>query len=340
MSELFFESVGGKNARQLFSQMTPQALGHGYLFTGPTGIGKKTFARRLAQSLLCASTQPLVGYCKTCASCRMFASNTHPDYTESLGEIKIGKNGEKSGDDLTARGLVRQLALHAYHGTHRIVVLGDVAFATDESANALLKFFEEPPAGVLIMLTTSVPGGIISTIQSRLVEVSFERLAADEIATILEAEGIAPAVARNAAAGSMGSITQARALLVDSTLSLRSIAFAWTAAAMTGKSPELDLNAHGATPSDRRAWMEEFLNAVRIITRDYAVAIVAGGRAPKLAGELATQIASLPKRSAREATALLEAVHDTIRISQTNVSAALVADYLKVALAPASATTR
>jgi hypothetical protein len=318
MSSLVFECVGAATAKQLFSNMSTESLGHGYLFTGAAGIGKKTFARRLAQSILCAEKTPMFGYCKTCASCRMFASKTHPDYTEAIGEIKIGKAGEKSGEEITARGIVKQLALHAYHGSHRIVVLGDAAFATEESANALLKFFEEPPAGVVIILTTSAPGGLLTTIQSRLVEIPFERLDTQTIVTILEADGVTPTLAREAAEGAMGSVTAARAILVVGAVNIRSIAFGWFANALAGKSADLRLEA------------------LRIIARDYAVSIVAGPRAPKLATELAAKISGLPKRGPREATAILDSVHETIKLAQTNVSAALVADYLRVALAPAT----
>jgi len=336
MSSLVFECVGAATAKQLFSNMSTESLGHGYLFTGAAGIGKKTFARRLAQSILCAEKTPMFGYCKTCASCRMFASKTHPDYTEAIGEIKIGKAGEKSGEEITARGIVKQLALHAYHGSHRIVVLGDAAFATEESANALLKFFEEPPAGVVIILTTSAPGGLLTTIQSRLVEIPFERLDTQTIVTILEADGVTPTLAREAAEGAMGSVTAARAILVVGAVNIRSIAFGWFANALAGKSADLRLEDHATTPAERRDWLNEFLEALRIIARDYAVSIVAGPRAPKLATELAAKISGLPKRGPREATAILDSVHETIKLAQTNVSAALVADYLRVALAPAT----
>ena len=39
----------------------------------------------------------------------------------------------------------------------RVLLLGDVDFATREAANALLKFLEEPPKGVVMLLTTPAP---------------------------------------------------------------------------------------------------------------------------------------------------------------------------------------
>ena len=68
-----------------------------------------------------------------------------------------GGGGFRDSEEPTARDLVRQLSLHAYAGGKRVFVLGDADF-TREAANALLKFFEEPPAGVLLIVTTSALG--------------------------------------------------------------------------------------------------------------------------------------------------------------------------------------
>jgi len=55
-------------------------LGSSFLFLGPTGIGKRKFALKLAQTLFCqqnASTQLLP--CGDCPACRQVLADTHPD---------------------------------------------------------------------------------------------------------------------------------------------------------------------------------------------------------------------------------------------------------------------
>ena len=176
-----FEVLGAQGPKQFFSRITKASIAHGYLFTGPHGVGKKTFARRLAQSLLCEMPgQTLLGYDGTCSACRQVEAGTHPDLFESAGALKIGKAEEAlgfhEGAEMTSRDLVRQLSLQSYSGGFRIFVLGDIDFASLEAANALLKFFEDPPAAVLLFLTTPTPGRLIDTIRSRLVEVRFAPL--------------------------------------------------------------------------------------------------------------------------------------------------------------------
>ena len=64
-----FDVIGAAGPRQYFGSLTRETLAHAYLFTGAPGVGKKTFARRLAQSLLC--TTPKAGVLATTAPVRV-----------------------------------------------------------------------------------------------------------------------------------------------------------------------------------------------------------------------------------------------------------------------------
>ena len=68
--------------------------------------------------------------------------------------------GFYESEDLTSRDIVRLLSLQSYVGGMRVLLLGDVDFASPDAANALLKFLEEPPRGVVLLLTTATPGRI------------------------------------------------------------------------------------------------------------------------------------------------------------------------------------
>jgi len=336
-----FDVVGSRAPLAFFSTMDPMRLAHGYLFTGNAGVGKKTFARRFAQSLLCETPKAtLLGYCDTCPGCRLFVAGTHPDFVSAEGAIKIGKDGGSAlhDPDLTARDLVRELSLHGYRSRYRVVLLGDVAFATHEAANALLKFFEEPPQGVVVVLTTNAPGSLLATIRSRFIDIAFAPLPSADVERVLVASGVAPERARVAAEVSLGSIVRARAVLGEEDAGVREASFAWFADAVSGRQPDanfLALDDRSLTGTQKRAAVGELIELARVAARDWAALSIAGDDVPLLAADQRARLAALPPRDPKSLVAVLTAIADAERLSNTNVSAGLVVDYLRMTLSPA-----
>ncbi len=320
-----FDVAGAAGPRQLFEHLAPEALSHGYVFTGPAGIGKKTFALRLAQSLLCVTPKTgLLGYCGRCSGCAQAVSGTHPDLYVADGQVKIGDRDGSGfhGEETTARDLVRQLTMHSYAGGKRVFILGDVEF-TREAANALLKFFEEPPADVLLLLTTTSASRLLPTVRSRLVEVTFAPLSDAEVAGVLEREGIAADVAARVAAAAGGSVTRARGLL-DGEGTTRDAAIAWFFATVAGD--ETDAGGWAT-----RATLADGLDVVKTLTRDW-LALRLAPDAPLLAPDVAHRLETLPQRDVTAIVRSLAALGDAERIAQSNVSPQLVADLAKMAL--------
>jgi hypothetical protein len=320
-----FDVAGAAGPTQLFEHLEPQALSHGYVFTGPAGIGKKTFARRLAQSVLCTTPKAgLLGYCGHCSGCTQVVSGTHPDLYEAEGQVKIGDRDGAGfhGEETSARDLVRQLSMHSYAGGKRVFILGDVEF-TREAANALLKFFEEPPGDVLLLLTTSSASRLLPTVRSRLVEVTFAPLSDAEVAALLEREGIEPDVAARVTLPPAADATRARGLL-DGEGTTRDAAIAWFFAIVTGE--EADANAWAT-----RATLDDGLDVLKTLTRDW-LALRISPDAPLLAPDVAYRLETLPERDPATIVRALAALGDAERIAQSNVSPALIADLAKMAL--------
>ncbi|MBV8749046.1 MAG: DNA polymerase III subunit delta' [Candidatus Eremiobacteraeota bacterium] len=326
-----FDVVGAAGPRAFFEHLTAATLSHGYLFSGPAGVGKKTFARALAHSLLCVTPRrTMLGWCGVCTGCTRFAAGTHPDFYASEGQLKIGDrdgSGFHDGDEATARDLVRQLSLHSYAGGKRVFVLGDADF-TREAANALLKFFEEPPAGVVLIVTTSAVGRVLPTIRSRLVEVTFPLLSEDEIVDVLGRRGIAGDDAQRAASAANGSATRALAFLDEGEGATRDAAVAWFFAAARGD--EADAAGWATRPT-----LEAGLETVKTLARDW-IALGLGGSVPLLARDQRAALEALPAREPAAFARLLAAIGDAERIARTNVSPPLVADLVRIALAPSS----
>ncbi|HKU80795.1 MAG TPA: hypothetical protein VJP76_01400 [Candidatus Tumulicola sp.] len=335
-----FEVIGADGPKRYFGALTKETVAHAYVFSGPAGVGKKTFARRLAQSLLCEGNGPAaLGYDGRCASCAMFAASgetRHPDFVESDGVLRIGEPGTAGfydGDDLTSREIVRLFSMQSYVGGMRVLLLGDVRFASAAAANALLKFLEESPRGVVTVMTTAAPGSIIATIASRAIDVRFSPLSKDDLAAVLQASGYSQAQARRGAALGGGSVGKAIAALDAAEESLRAAVARWFLESAAGSVPE-------------RTWatretLDEGLEIVKSLARDWIVAHDARlGSVEALAEDYAEGVRRLAGPSARRAVELLARLDDAARMAQTNVPPSMVADYVAMALAGAGEPTK
>jgi DNA polymerase-3 subunit delta' len=332
MSELHFDVVGAEGPKRFFSRLTKETIGHGYLFSGPSGVGKKTFARALAQSLLCEAPHPdgVLGYCGACSSCRLIGKEEtrHPDLLESTGMLKIGETESELGfheaEATTSRDLVRQLSLQSYAGGLRVFVLGDVDFAGAPAANALLKFFEEPPAGVVLLLTTSTPARLLSTIRSRLLEIRFSSLRQAEVAQILRDRGFDAENARTGAALSQGSVSRALAALEEDEEQLRAQVANWFLLVVEGGTPEQTWTT--------RDTLDEGLEVIKTLLRDWVALSEGGEKPPLLALDYAKDLKKLPKIKPQRAIDAFVKITEAQRLARTNVGPALVGELVRMAL--------
>ncbi len=340
MTGLHVDVIGADGPSAYFTKLSRETIAHAYLFTGPPGVGKKTFARRLAQSLLCeAPKERAIGYDGTCASCRLFAGSDaarHPDFLEHVGVLKIGDSdaamGFYEGEELTARDLVRQLSMQSYSGGLRVLLLGDIDFATHHAANALLKFFEEPPRGVVLLLTTSTPGRLLSTIRSRLIELRFSALAQSQVREILLRMGYDEEHAQLGASLGQGSVTRAVAALGDDEESLRAKVARWFFTVVSGESPE---NGWAT-----RETLDDGLEILKSLVRDWTALAAAGETAPLVAVDYRDELRELPAIGAVEALSMLAKIGEAQRLARTNVSPAMVSEIVRMALTGKSAVTR
>lgn len=332
MTDLKFDVIGAEGPKHFFSRLTKATIAHGYLFTGTPGVGKKTFARRLAQSLLCEAphSESVLGYDGTCASCKLIGKEEtrHPDLLESIGALKIGETDDALGfheaEAITSRDLVRQLSLQSYSGGFRVFILGDVDFASPAAANALLKFFEEPPANVVLLVTSSTPARLLSTIRSRLIEIRFPTLSTAQVEAVLLERGFEAKEAKLGAALSQGSVTRALATLEEDEEQLRGQVAAWFFEVVGGTTPE----ETWAT----RETLDEGLEIVKTLLRDWVALSSAGKGSRLLALDYDKELKQLPAIDSNAALSAFSKITEAQRLARTNVSPALVADFVRMAL--------
>ncbi len=185
-------------------------LAHAYLFVGPSGIGKRRFARTLAQALLCemrdeADLEP----CGACPACAQVEAGSHPDL---ILTAKERDQHELSIDSV--RTAIRALGFKADRGRGKIAIIDDADDMNAYAANCFLKSLEEPPPrSLLILIGTSIDRQL-PTIRSRCQTVAFQPLPEALVAELLTGSGAVtdPAEAARLARASGGSPERARGL--------------------------------------------------------------------------------------------------------------------------------
>ena len=149
-------------------------LGHALLLAGPSGVGKRAFARRLAASLLCESRGQDGAACGDCRGCVQFAAGTHPNLTWLTREVNEKTDKEKrdiSMDQL--RTMMEKLVLNSHYGRARVVVIDPADALNTSGVNAVLKTVEEPPPGIHILLVSERPMSLLPTLRSRCQRLNF-----------------------------------------------------------------------------------------------------------------------------------------------------------------------
>ena len=151
-------------------------LGHAYLFTGPSAVGKFIVARTLAASVLCPQ-----GGCGACNVCRRVFEEKHPDVTVI----------RPSGTFIPIE-VVRGMRLDAFRkpveSERKFYIIKNAERMKEETASALLKVLEEPPQNVIFVMLTANPGAILPTIRSRCEEIRFTNIPVQVLKEYLEKE--------------------------------------------------------------------------------------------------------------------------------------------------------
>jgi DNA polymerase-3 subunit delta' len=192
---MFDRLIGNQRAQETLRRMleghrVPGAL----LFAGEDAVGKKLFALELAKALNCL-TPTGIEACDHCSSCIRIIhfAQTPDDKAEDakhiiwsehrdVGLIRAEKNIIKVDQ---AREIERETNFRPHEGRARIFIIEDADKMNAQASNALLKTLEEAAPTSYLILVTTRPDNLLTTIRSRCQTIRFAPLSTEEIENYL-----------------------------------------------------------------------------------------------------------------------------------------------------------
>ena len=172
--------------RQFATACDSGKIHHGWILSGPRGIGKSAFALRAAAMLV----DPENAYAS------MIARGSHPDILsvkrlpkEPLKEDEVIDDATEFKRSITVdqiRGLQQSLTTRPGLSNRRAIIIDSADDLERGGANALLKSLEEPPVGTFFFLISHASDRLLPTIRSRCQILRFEALDDADMAHILQ----------------------------------------------------------------------------------------------------------------------------------------------------------
>jgi DNA polymerase III subunit delta' len=188
---MFDRLVGNQRAREVLRRMLAQGRVPGaMIFAGEEAVGKKLFAFELAKALNCRAPRGAEA-CDDCSACKRIP-RIAPSPTEDREKGKTIAWSEHRDVGLLrrersvitvdqAREVERESNFRPQEGRARVFIIEEADRMNEQAQNALLKTLEEvAPTSHLILLTTR-PSALLTTIRSRCQIVRFAPVAAAEI---------------------------------------------------------------------------------------------------------------------------------------------------------------
>ena len=155
---------------------------HGWILSGPFGVGKATFAYHMARYILSGRKDGNTIFTENDPlHCRIKAQS-HADFRV----IEGGEGGEIGIEPI--RNLNSFMSQTTFEGGWRVVLIDGVEKLNRNAANALLKRLEEPSAKTVFFLVTCSLRSLFPTIRSRCQVLPFLPLEEDHLKAILTSQ--------------------------------------------------------------------------------------------------------------------------------------------------------
>lgn len=144
----------------LFSAIAGKKFPHAIVLQGEKGTGKRSFAKILAQALVCRSNKGLP--CGTCPSCIRSLAGSHPDI-----KIEEGSGVSRSLSVESVKNIIADSFRKPDEADCKVYLIFIENKISEVAQNKLLKVIEEPPGKAVFIFTCVSAEILLPTIRSR-----------------------------------------------------------------------------------------------------------------------------------------------------------------------------
>lgn len=178
---------------QILSAFQQGKISGSWMITGPYGVGKKRFARRLCSYLMTGNWDQELSFHPDIKWIER--SLTEEEKKETVKAILAGKavpekeesrarKKEITVDDI--REALKFLSLKSSSSHLRVLVISLADDMNENAANALLKMLEEPTFQTVILLLCQNTGKLLPTIRSRCRKITLRPLSFDQMVDLIK----------------------------------------------------------------------------------------------------------------------------------------------------------
>ncbi len=277
---MFGKFLGNEDLKTTFERLFMEdRLPQSSIFTGKTGIGKSSFALEIARANACRDSSAPAA-CNVCGACKRASKFTLPtsgkkdDYervffSEHPDVGLVIPNKQRIYVE-AIRDLEREANFRPYEANKRFFVIDSAEKLTQQAANALLKTLEEPTETTFIILVTSRPSYLPTTIRSRCQTFRFAPVKTQSIEKLLFGEKQLPSEdAKLVARVSRGSVGKALEIDPDEYREQRSRMFdALKAIAAHGNLAGVLRTAEEMSAVKTREDFEDYLSIMQLLIHD------------------------------------------------------------------------
>ncbi len=318
-----------------------------FLLAGPEGIGKRLFALELARAFVC--TEPIDGEgCGQCSACGRVMRFVFPEPTDKTKD-EYKKVFFSEHPDVGSvvpykrlilvdaiRDLEREANFRPYESKARFFIVDEADKLNDNAANALLKTLEEPPDSTYLILVTSRPDHLLTTIRSRCQMLRFTPVGAEEIARCLSSKSVfqgdeAKLVARHAS----GSIANAMSFDLEKFRELRGSMLGVVKNVITsGNIPPLLQMSESMNDAKGKEDYEPSIDVLESVVRDVWLLKNAAGTESVTNIDIAKDLSELARSAdARKLREWLAAINELRRNFASNINRKVATDALFLQMA-------